>query len=247
MATASFVTDLTEILTQVAEAAAGIASIVTGFKILSLARKYYDLYEEQREYYYETFQTGVELPLATESYADLPYVMDYVGRVESAYSTDTGPFGGAVTDAAGWWQRHGAAYNVPVNDARLSRELVVDLARIKTDWTNYLFRFEEQFYDATNDIRWRKRIALHNLGIKQGTAIAAAMDSALGEYVGHVQDFGNQLATYGNGIAKYVGYKKGLADTADDFRRMEYNQRVPTYDIERSSGTNKVVRHSAPI
>lgn len=231
MASASFVTDLTEILTQVAEAAAGIASILTGFKILSLARKYYDLYEEQREYYYDTFQVGVELPLATEAYADPPYVMDYAGRVASAYDAGTGPFGGACTDAAAWWQRHGAAYNLPVNDARLVKELTPALAGIKSDWTNYLFRLEEQFYDVTNDIRWRKRMALHNLGIKQGTAIAAALDSALGQYVSHVQDFGNQLATYGNGIAKYVGYKKGLADTADDFRRMEYNQRVPQTSI----------------
>src|SRR5689334_5389876 len=194
MAAAAFVTDLTEILTQVAEAAAGIASIVTGFKILSLSRKYYELYKEQREYYYDTFQVGVEAPLATESYADPPYVIDYAGRVATAYDVDTGPFGGAVTDTAAWWQRHGAAYNVPVNDARLARELVTDTALLKTDWTNYLFRFEEQFYDVTNDIRWRKRMALRNLGIKQGTAIAAALDSALGEYVGQVQDFGNQLA-----------------------------------------------------
>lgn len=218
--------DVVEVLTQAAEAAAGIASIVTAFKTLSLARKYYELYKDQREFYYDTFQVGLEQPLAAEIYADSPYVLSYLGRVAAAYNVITGPFGGASTDAEAWWSRHGAAYNV-TNDPRLTKELQFDLARIKTDWTNYLFRFEEQFYDTAQDIRFRKRMALHNIGIKQGTAVAAALDSSLDQYVGHINDFGNQLATYGNGIAKYAGYKRGMADTADDFSRMEYNQRVP--------------------
>jgi hypothetical protein len=226
MAAAAFVTDLTEILTQVAEAAAGLASIITGFKLLDLSRDYYNLYKHQREYYYATFQTGLEQPLAAETYADAPYALNYVGRVATAYNADTGPFGGKSTDAAAWWARHGLVYNTP-NDTRLAKQLVFDLAGIKSDWTNYLFRFEEQFYDVANDIRWRKRLAVHNIGIKQGTAVAGSLDSSLGEYANHIQDFGNQLATYGNGIAKYAGYKRGMADTADDFGRMHYEQRVP--------------------
>ncbi len=225
MATANFITDLTELATQVIEAAAGIASIVSSFKILDLSRKYYDLYKHQREWYNTTFQKGLEAPLAAEIYADTPYALNYLGRLATAYNTQSGPFGGSSTDAAAWWARHGATYNTP-NDARLTRELTFDLARVKSDWTNYLFRFEEQFYDAANDIRWRKRMMLHNIGIKQGTAVASSLDSALGQYADHVQDFGNQLATYGNGIAKYAGYKRGMAEIADDFNRMDYRQRV---------------------
>lgn len=227
MASANFVTDLTEIVTQIAEAIAGIASIVTGFKLLDLSRKYYNLYKHQREFYYDTFQTGLETPLAAEVYADPVYALNYTGRLATAYATETGPFGGKSTDAAGWWLRHGSAYNLP-NDPRLLKELPFDLAALKSDWTNYLFRFEEQFYDVANDIRWRKRLALHNIGIKQGTAVAGSLDSALSQFADNIQDFGNQLATYGNGIAKYAGYKRGMADTADDFNRMDYQQRVPT-------------------
>lgn len=227
MASASFVTDLTEVATQVAEAAAGVASIITSFKLLSLSEKYYDLYKSQRDYYYSTFQTGLEQPLALDTYADAPYALNYTGRLATMYNTDTGPFGGKSTDTAAWWLRHGAVYGQTVNDPRLTKELVFDLAGIKSDWSNYMFRFEEQFYDTANDIRWRKRLAVHNMGIKTGTAVAGSLDSSLGNLMDNIQDFGNQLATYGNGIAKYAGYKRGMADTADNFNAMHYEQRVP--------------------
>jgi hypothetical protein len=231
MAAATFTTDLTEILTQVAEAAAGIAGILTGFKLLDLSKKYFRLYEQQREYYYNTFQAGLEAPLADEVYDDPKPVLDYAARVGTAYDVATGPFGGQATDVRGWWKRHANAYGA-IPDARLSDELVLDEARVKTDWTNYLFRFEETYYDVRLDIRWKKRVSLHNIGIKQGTAVSSSMGTALADYQGHIQDFGNQLATYGNGIAQYVGYKKGLSDTADDFDNVPYRttSNIPDYN-----------------
>lgn len=221
--------DVTEIATQAAEAAAGIGSILSGFKLVELSRDYYKLYSAQREWYYNVFQRGVEAPMASEVYTDARPTLNYAARVATAYNEDTGPFGGASTDTQGWWIRHASTYGAPA-DSRLSRELEVDEARVKSDWTNYLFRFEEQYYDVRNDIRWRKRIALHNAGIKQGTATSSALDSALGQYQGHVADFGEQLATYGNGIAKYVGYKRGLADTEAAFDAATY-QPVRSRDL----------------
>jgi hypothetical protein len=229
MAAAVFSTDLTEILTQAAEAAAGIAGIYQSFKILDLAKDYYQLYKEQREFYYSVFQQGLEGPLALEVYSDPIPVLDYAGRVATAYDVATGPFGGKVTDVEGWWLRHANAYGALL-DSRLQKELVLDIARVKSDWTNYLFRFEETYYDLRMDIRWRKRLALHNIGVKEGTAVSSAMNTSLSEYQNQIQDFGNQLATYGNGIAASVGYKKGLSDTADDFNQMQYTNRVNVPD-----------------
>lgn len=230
MATASFVTDLTEIITQAAEAAAGLAGVYNGFKILGIAQDYYDLYKDQRQYYYSTFQQGVEAPLANEIYTDPKPVLDYAARLAAGYNAVTGPFGGKATDMRGWWERHANAYS-SIPDPMLVRESETDIQRVKSDWTNYWFRFEEIYYDLALDIRWRKRLALHNVGIKQGTAVSSAMDSALREYTTHMQDFGNQMATYGNGIAAYAGYKKGLADPADDVNAMEYDtaMRTPNY------------------
>lgn len=226
MAGAAFVTDLTEIMTQAAEAAAGIGGVLTGFKLLDLSKDYYRLYDEQRRFYYDTFQAGVEAPLANEVYVDAEPVLSYAGRVSTAYDVATGPFGGRSGDARGWWERHAQAYGALL-DTRLVKELVLDEARVKSDWTNYLFRFEESYYDLRQDIRWRKRIALHNIGIKQGTAVSSSMDTALKHYQGHIQEFGSQLATYGNGIARWTGYKRGLSDTAAEFDSSDYQPTLP--------------------
>lgn len=235
MAAAAFVTDLTEIATQIAEAAAGIGSVLSSFKLLDISKDYYRLYQRQREFYYSTFQMGVEAPLRNEVYSDPMPTLDYASRVATAYNHATGPFGGEASNAKGWWERHAATYGAPL-DERLLREYPLDEARIKSDWTNYLFRFEESYYDTRMDIRWRKRIALHNIGIKQGTAVSSSMADALSGYQSHIADLGSQLATYGNGIARYVGYKRGLADTADDFDSMPFNSRPRNPEVSYSSG-----------
>lgn len=231
MAAAAFVTDLTEIITQAVEAAAGIASLYNSYKLLEIAEDYYDLYKRQREFYYTNFQQGVEAPLAGEIYAEAKPVLDYAGRIATAYNPVTGPFGGQATDMTGWWLRHANAYGAAL-DPDLVQEQTTDILLIQSDWTNYLFRFEENYFDVRNDIRWRKRLAVHNMGVKQGTAVSSAMDTALMGYQGQLNEFGNQLATYGNGIAKFVGYKKGLADTADDFNNTQYDpySNVPDYN-----------------
>lgn len=235
MAGAAFVTDLTEIATQAAEAAAGIGSILSGFKLLDLSKDYYKLYKAQRDFYYDTFHVRVESPLANEVYSDPAPHLDYSGRVSSAYNSETGPFGGKSADARGWWERHASAYGA-ILDTRLLLELPLDTARVKSDWTNYFFRFEESYYDVRNDIRWRKRLALHNLGIKQGTGVSSAMSNALSGYQSHISDLGSQLATYGNGIARYVGYKRGLSDTSDDFNSATFRPRTRMADYNAVSG-----------
>lgn len=217
MATANFVTDLTEIFTQVAEAAAGIGSLIAGFKTVSLARKYYDLYREQRDYYYNTFQNGVELPLVNDIYNIPIYLKDYAGRAGTIYDPVTGPFGGQSGNIENWLARHAKMYATTA-DEKIT-ELEPDKARLQSDWTNYLFRFEEVWADTRNDIRWGQRLMVHNIGLKQGTAVTSSLNSSLGEYQDHLRDLSSQLATYGNGIAKYAGYKKGLSDTSDDFAK----------------------------
>lgn len=229
MASASFMTDLIEIATQAAEAAAGVASIYSSFKLLSVARSYYDLYRDQKQYYYDTFQSGLEAPLSSEVYAIQKPTLDYAKTVLSAYNPDTGPLGGQSGDPNAWWSRHAAAYGLP-RDARLQQEMSLELARVKSDWTNYLFRFAETYYDLENDIRWKKRLSLHNIGIKTGTAVSSALQGSLGTYQQHVADFSGQLATFGNGIARKAGYVPGQADTRQEFDDVSYTPKVPMPD-----------------
>lgn len=241
MATANFVTDLTEIATQIVEAVAGIANVYSQFRLLSVSRGYYNLYKQQKEYYYNTFQAGLETPLANEVYTIPLPVLDYAKTVLLAYNVDTGPFGGQSTDAAGWWDRHGQTYSTP-RDPRLQLEFAAEVERVKTDWTNYLFRFAETYYDLQSDIRWKKRLALHNIGIKTGTAVSSALQGALGNFQEHVADFANQMATYGNGIARLSSYQAGLSDTSDQFDRGTFASRVtvPVYSAANADASRGI-------
>lgn len=215
MATASFVVDTTEIATQAAEAAAGLGSFLSGLQNIELSRKYYDLYNQQRQFYYNTFQNGAERSLASAAYSAPVYVLAYGTRAQTVLDSTTGPLGTAATDVTAWITRRAGMYAQDMDDRITSLE--VDMARIKSDWVNYLYRFEELWADIRNDTRWANRLTVHNIAIKQGTAITAALSGAVREYSSQITDLASQLATYGNGIAKYAGYRRGLQDTAESF------------------------------
>lgn len=217
MAAATFMTDLVEISTQILEAVAGIGSLIAGFESVSLARKYYRLYDAQKQFYYSVFQGNAEYKLVTQAYGEPYYSLNYTGRISTAFNPSTGPLGTNSMDPVKWIARHAGVF-AQTMDENIT-ELDTDKARVKSDWANYLFRFEELWADVRNDSRWARRLTAHNIGIKQGTAISSAMSSALVGYQNNISDLASQLATYGNGIAKYAGYKRGLADTAEDFSR----------------------------
>lgn len=207
--------DTGELATQVIEAIGAIASGIQALKVLDLSKDYYKLYKKQKDFYYTTFQAGAETPLVNEALGIAIYNKNYAGRVADLYNSVTGPFGGASTDLNGWWGRHSAMYGAP-KDSRI-KELDIDLARLKSDWTNHVFRFEETWADLRNDSRWQKRLMAHNVGTKQGTAVASSLNGAMNEYQENIKDFGNVIATYGNGIAAYATYKKGLYDPTNNF------------------------------
>lgn len=218
MATATF--DVVEIATQVIEAVGTIVSAYASYKLLEVAEDNYELWAEQKEYYYNTFQYGVEKPLAAEIFAVPRKALDYVGQVGSVYDSETGPLGGSAGDAGGWWDRHASMYNT-TRDAHIT-EAAPDLARLQSDWANYLFRYEEHYTDVLNDIRWERRIAVHNIGIKQGSAVSGALSTAFTAYEDAMNDTADQFAAVANGAAKYAGYRKGQSDTYDSFRQNIY-------------------------
>lgn len=213
MVSQNFIFDETEEITQAIEAAAGIGSIIQAFKQVAIAKNYYNLYAAQRQFYYNTFQQGVELPLINMLAADSPYMLNYTGRIQTMTNVATGPYGGSSSDLVGWWARHGNMYGEAPDP--LITEAQVDIPRIESDWANYLFRFEEYWYDVRNDLRWYKRMAVHNIGIKQGSAVTTSLHYALTNLTNQIGDLGSQLATYGNGAAKYAGYRRGLSDVRD--------------------------------
>lgn len=215
MVTQSFIFDETEVLTQAAEAAAGLGALLSGLKNIELARKYYNLYNAQRQFYYNVFQAGAEANIANDAYTAPYYVLNYIGRVNTLLDPITGPLGAPISDVAGWVNRHAAMY-AKTMDSQIT-ELDTDNARLRSDWANYLFRFEELWADIRNDDRWAHRLTVHNIAVKQGAVIETALSGAVRNYIDQMQDLSSQLSTYGNGIAKYAGYKRGLNDVAEEF------------------------------
>ncbi len=101
MAAATF--DIVEIATQVIEAAAGLGAIYTEVKMLGVARNYYQLYKNQKEFYYSTFQYGVEAPLAQQVFA-VPYlVLDYGNQVDTITNVETGALHNIDLKTLAWW------------------------------------------------------------------------------------------------------------------------------------------------
>lgn len=234
MVSQNFIFDETEVLTQAVEAASAIGSLMQAFKSVAIAQNYYNLYAAQRNFYFNTFQQGVELPLVNNLSTDLPYTYNYTGRVFSMTNANTGPYGGTSSDAVGWWTRHSGMYGT-TPDPKIT-EQQVDIPRVESDWSNYLFRFEEYWYDIRNDQRWYKRMAVHNLGIKQGSAVVPALHYGLTNLTSQIGDMANQLATYGNGAAKYAGYMRGLSDVSDFFRQGTDFKPTSTMNTAASSG-----------
>lgn len=214
--------DTVEIATQAAEAAGALGSMYTGFKLLAVARDYYNLYKQQRDFYYATFQNGVEAPLAAETFAMPIKQLDHAGQAETIYDSATGPLGGQAGDIGGWWDRHAAMYHSKRDD--IITALPADLARLQSDWANYLFRFEEHYTDVWNDIRFNRRLGIHNIGLKQGAYISAALSTSFSNYEDMLDGTADALSATANGAAMYAGYRKGLTDTYDDFAAYTYRE-----------------------
>lgn len=231
--------DVVEIATQVAEAAGALGSLYTGFKLLVVARNYYSLYKQQRDFYYSTFQYGVEAPLAAETFAVPVLRLDYSAQAGTIYDSATGPFGGESGDIGGWWDRHAAMYNT-VRDP-YNTELVPDTAALQSDWANYLFRFEEHYNDVMNDIRFTRRLGIHNIGLKQGSYIGAALGTSFSNYEDMLDGTADALSATANGATMYAGYRKGLTDTYDDFVRNSYRNNYATLDVTTGQLTPQAV------
>jgi len=221
--------DTVEIATQAAEAAGALGSVYTGFKLLKVARDYYDLYKQQRDFYYATFQNAVEAPLAVETFGVPIKQLDHTAQAATIYDANTGPLGGQSGDIGGWWDRHAAMYHTVRDD--IITALVPDTARLQTDWANYLFRFEEHYVDVFNDIRFNRRLGVHNIGLKQGAYVSAALSTSFSNYEDMLDGTADALSATANGAAMYAGYRRGLTDTYDDFLQYGYRRNTPNVDI----------------
>jgi hypothetical protein len=178
MATASFVTDLTEIVTQAIEAAAMVGSLFSSLAAIDQARAYYNLYNQQRQFYYNVFQKGAEAPLAAMVYTTAITNIDYAGTAEEVYGP-TGPLKQQITGTFGWWSRHALMYGASLSQIILDEEVSQDEAALESHWSNMMYRYDESIVDLLNDKRWDHRMKLHNVALKQQSAVISGLSSAV--------------------------------------------------------------------
>lgn len=236
MAAATF--DVVEIATQAAEAAGALGSVFTGFQLLSVAQDYFNLYAEQRYFYQVVFEYGVEAPLIDEVMSVIPRQLDYSAQVDTVFDPLTGPLAGfdhydyegtnpnISGDTGGWLTRHAQMYST--NQDPIITSMPADRIRIESDWANYLFRFEEHYTDIMNDIRFNRRLGVHNIGLKQGAYVSAALSTAFGNYEDALDGTADALSATGNGAAAFSGYRQGRSDANDAFNSTTYRQNSAT-------------------
>lgn len=235
--------DTTEAATLIIEAASAVGaalSLYANAQMIGIARDYYNLYKEQREFYYNTFQQGVEKPLTLEVFSVLPYQYNYTNP---GLDQNTGIIGRPTTSIGEWWDRHANMYH----DARdeCITELELDNARLESDWTNYFFRFEEHNFDIINDRRWNRRFEVHNLGIKQANFVQSGLASGFAQVEDSINDAADQFNSLANGGMAAIGYRKGLSDAADDFTSYGYKSHGGNMSKSNSYGGSSMYMYDS--
>lgn len=211
MATASFVTDLTEIITQAVEAAAMVGSLWSSAKMVSQARSYYNLYNTQRQFYYSAFQLGAEAPLAATVYGTSIAVINYTRAAAEEY-LPTGVFNGAMGDTQGWWTRHSAMFGQAPSIDILTEEYAQDRVLVQGHWTNVMYRFEESNVDLLNDQRWDHRMKLHNVAMKRQSEVVSELASGVGLRESVMSNTSSYLADAASSLAERRGLVRAHKD-----------------------------------
>jgi hypothetical protein len=220
MASATFETDLTEIITQLIEGAAMVGSLWSSFGVVDLARSYYNLYNAQRQFYYSTFQQNAEAPLAVAVYNTALVTTQYVPNAAQLYAP-TGVFGGAMgNDTLPWYTRHSLMFGVSPSSAILSDELGQDQQLTESQWVNVMFRFSEVNFDLLSEQRWDHRMKLHNVAMKQMSTVLGGLASAVEQREDVMSARASNFADMSNSAAQKRGLVQGHKDVQARYASM---------------------------
>jgi hypothetical protein len=240
MASATFETDLTEIITQAVEAAAMIGSLWSSFGVVDLARSYYNLYNAQRQFYYSTFQQGAEAPLAVAVYNTPLVTMQYAANAAILYGT-TGVFGDAMGNSSlPWYARHSQMFGAAPATAILSDEVTQDQFLVESQWTNVMFRFSEVNFDLLSEQRWDHRMKLHNVALKQMSTVLGGLASAVELREDNMTARASNFADMANSLAQRHGLVQGHREVQQRYASLA-NSSNPSYTLANSQGNPKAM------
>ena len=179
------------------------ASIYAAKSYLNIGEDYYDLYKEQRDFYYNNFQVNAESPFAAEVFVEPIYVKDMPG----AYSTLFNDMLAYLDPYENWYERKMRMYHMPnFLDTTTHSPQALDRAAHQDDWGNYLSAREKHLEDVYNNRRLSRQMDSLNVGVKQGTAVERGLASSfavLDDAYGTAGDF---FATQANSLGRMSGY-----------------------------------------
>jgi hypothetical protein len=228
MAAATFETDITEIITQIVEAAAMVASLWSSFGVVDLARSYYNLYNSQRQFYYNTFQVGAEAPLAVAVYNTPIVTTQYVPTAAQLYGP-IGVFGGAMGNSPlSWYTRRSQMFGMAPSAPILNDELNQDQMLTESHWTNVMYRFAEVNFDLLSEQRWDHRMKLHNVALKQMSMVLGGLASAVELREDNVTARASNFADMANSAAQRRGMVQGHKDVQARYASLA-NSAGPSY------------------
>jgi hypothetical protein len=188
---------------QAIEAGAVAAQLILAAQYINLADNYYDLYKEQRDYYYNNFQANGEAPLNSEVFAVPFYTPDYVGLTNASvlyyFPTEFNQVTVAnFAENLGNHRRMFFSANVIPADT-----VKVDIAELHDDWYDYQFRYEEHKRDVYNARRWAQQMDSSSFGVKEGAQVERGLatsfqvfDEANGQMISGINSITNGLAAY---------------------------------------------------
>lgn len=191
-------------------AAAGLGfagQFLTAQKHIDLASKYYDLYDEQRQYYYGNFQANGELPLNNQVFAVPFYTPGYTGATTASALFWFNNFRTVVNNFFPLTiVRHTNMYNAGNFISQPSFD--VDFAEIQDDWYSYMFRYEEHKRDVYNARRWAQQMDSLGYGVKEGASVERGLATSFQVFDEAQGQLGSALNTLGNGLSTYSRYNK---------------------------------------
>lgn len=201
-----------EILTDiVAGAAFAAVEAYVSSQYIDLANNYYDLYQEQRNFYYNNFQQNGEAPLVTELSAIPFYVPDYSG-VSGASSIYY--FAPELAFQLGNFTPTFTNHLRMFNSADLSPVVpsAVALAEIADDWDSYYFRLEEHKRDVYNARRWEQEMDALAYGVKTAANVERGLATSFMYFDEANGQLNSSINSIGNGFFAYQGYRKEVKE-----------------------------------
>lgn len=180
-----------------------VASIYASAAFLDIGQDYYDLYKEQRDFYYSSYQLGAESPFAAEVFGEPVYVENMAG----AYADMSNDFLAFFEPYEGWYERKMVMYHMPsfVNLSTHSSQ-AIDRVAHQDDWGNYIASRERHLQDVYSNRRFSRQLDSLNVGIKQGTAVERGLASSFAVLDEAYGTAGGFFATQANGLGRMSGY-----------------------------------------